>query len=136
MQIELSGIRREISELRKQQALAAFSGQLAKALSVEGVHVLSLVVPNADVDTLRSLADSFRERYPKNGAAVLASGAILIAAVTEDLVKRGLKAGDLIAAIGGRGGGRPQLAQGSLPDGTNVREALERVPVAIRERLK
>jgi len=54
---------------------------------------------------------------------------------TEDLVKRGLKAGDLITGIGGKGGGRPNLAQGSLPDG-NVAEALSKVAKAIEERVK
>ncbi|MBK8780650.1 MAG: hypothetical protein IPO22_02350 [Anaerolineales bacterium] len=46
--------------------------------------------------------------------------------VTEDLVKRGVKAGDLITGIGGKGGGRPNLAQGSLPEG-NLSEALGKV---------
>ena len=77
---------------------------------------MAMDVPNSNADTLRTLADKFREKYPKNGIAVLTSGGMIISVVTEDLVKRGLKAGDLIAAIGGRGGGRPNLAQGSLPD--------------------
>ena len=57
--------------------------------------------------------------------------------VTEDLVKRGLKAGDLITDIGGKGGGRPNLAQGSLPaSGGNVSDALGKVAKAIAEKLK
>jgi alanyl-tRNA synthetase len=67
---------------------------------------------------------------------MLASGAVLISVVTEDLVKRGLKAGDLITAIGGRGGGRPSIAQGSLPDGSQVAEALSRMSAAVRAHLK
>jgi alanyl-tRNA synthetase len=67
---------------------------------------------------------------------MLASGAVLISVVTEDLVKRGLKAGDLIAAIGGRGGGRPNLAQGSLPDGSKVMDALAKMGAAVSARLK
>jgi alanyl-tRNA synthetase len=55
--------------------------------------------------------------------------------LTEDLVKRGLKAGDLIAAIGGRGGGRPNMAQGNLPNG-NIGDALEKVAKAVEEKLK
>jgi alanyl-tRNA synthetase len=73
------------------------------------------------------LADKFREKYPKGGAAVLATESAVIAVLTEDLVKKGLKAGDLITGIGGKGGGRPNLAQGSLPNG-NVGEALARLP--------
>jgi alanyl-tRNA synthetase len=81
------------------------------------------------------LADKFREKYPKAGAAVLVTGSTVIAVVTEDLVKRGIKAGDLITGIGGKGGGRPNLAQGSLPAG-NVSEALGKVVKAVEEKLK
>ncbi len=93
-------------------------------------------IPNADADTLRSLADKFREKYPNNGIAVLATGTTVIAVLTEDLVKRGLKAGDIITAIGGRGGGRPNMAQGSLPDASKVNDALSKVAKAVEERLK
>ena len=95
-----------------------------------------MAVPNADVDLLRSLADKFREKYPKSGAAVLVTGTTVVAVLTEDLVKRGLKAGDLITAIGGRGGGRPNMAQGSLPDASKVDEALGKVSKAVEEKLK
>jgi alanyl-tRNA synthetase len=81
------------------------------------------------------LADKFRERHPKSGAAVLATGTTVIATVTEDLVKRGLKAGDLITGIGGKGGGRPNMAQGSLPEG-QVTEALGRLAKVVEEKLK
>jgi alanyl-tRNA synthetase len=46
-----------------------------------------------------------------------------------------LKAGDLITGIGGRGGGRPNLAQGSLPDG-DVNDALRKVAKVLEEKLK
>ena len=136
LQRELASVRRELTELRKQQAMTVLDSRLSQAETVDGVTVLALNVPNTDVDTLRSLGDKFRERYPRNGAAMLASGAVLISVVTEDLVKRGLKAGDLIAAIGGRGGGRPNLAQGSLPDGSKVMDALAKMGAAVSARLK
>jgi alanyl-tRNA synthetase len=98
--------------------------------------VLALEVPNADVETLRALADQFRARYPEKGAAVLASGAVLLAVVTEDLVKRGLKAADLIAAVGGRGGGRPNIAQGSLPLGQNLAGALKKLEPVVLGKIK
>jgi alanyl-tRNA synthetase len=78
----------------------------------------------------------FREKYPKAGTAVLVTGSTVIAVVTEDLVKRGLKAGDIIQSIGGKGGGRPNLAQGSLPNGVNTSEALGKVAKAVEEKLK
>ncbi|MBI3341313.1 MAG: alanine--tRNA ligase [Chloroflexi bacterium] len=133
---ELSEARKEIAALRAQQALSTFNLQISNVQTVQNVNVLAVEIPNADADTLRLLADKFREKYPKGGAAVLVTGSIVIAVLTEDLVKRGLKAGDLITAIGGRGGGRPNLAQGSPPEAMKIDEAMSKVVKAVEEKLK
>ncbi len=135
LQEEVSDLKKELANLRMQQAVSAFSNQLSAVQVVKEVNVLAAEIPNADTDTLRSLADKFREKYPKAGAAVLVTGSTVIAVVTEDLVKRGLKAGDLIMSIGGKGGGRPNLAQGSLPEGS-IREALGKLSKVVEEKLK
>ena len=132
---EVSDLKKEVANLRAQQALSTFNAQLSNVQSVKDVNVLAMEVPNANVDTLRALADKFRERYPKSGAAVLTTGSTVIAVVTEDVTKRGVKAGDLITGIGGRGGGRPNMAQGSLPDGGQIEEALSRVAKVLEEKL-
>ncbi len=132
LQNEVSDLKKELSSLRAQSALSNFQSLLSGVQSVKDVNVLAVEIPNADVETLRSLADKFRERYPKAGAAVLVSGTNVIAVLTEDLVKRGLKAGSLITGIGGKGGGRPNLAQGSLPEG-RVAEAVSRVAKVVEE---
>ena len=134
LQIEVSDLKRELANLRAQQALSSFSAQLENVQSVKDVNVLAVEVPDANVDTLRMLADKFREKYPKAGAAVLVTGSTVIAVVTEDLVKGGLKAGGLIAGIGGKGGGRPNMAQGSLSG--DVQEALQKLPIVIEEKVK
>jgi alanyl-tRNA synthetase len=135
LQDEVSDLKKELASLRTQQAMSTFSSQLSNIQMVKDVHVMAMEVPGANADTLRSLADKFREKYPQNGAAVLATGSTVIAVVTEDVTKRGLKAGDLITGIGGRGGGRPNLAQGSLPD-ADTREALGKVVKVLEEKLK
>jgi alanyl-tRNA synthetase len=135
LQDEISDLKKELASLRAQSALSTFNLQLSNVQAVKDVNVLAVEIPDSNVDTLRMLADKFREKYPKAGAAVLVTGPTIIAVVTEDLVKRGLKAGDLITGIGGKGGGRPNLAQGSLPEG-NVSEALSKVAKAVEEKLK
>jgi len=136
MQDEVADLKKELSGLRTQSALSTFDLQLANVQTIKGVTVLAVEVPNADADTLRALADKFREKYPSKAAAVLATGTIVISVITEDLVKEGLKAGDLITGIGGRGGGRPNMAQGSLPDSTKVSETLAKTGKAVEEKLK
>jgi alanyl-tRNA synthetase len=117
--------------LRQKDALSALSAQLSDVRQAHDVTVLVAEVPDANIETLRTLADKFREKYPKNGAAVFVTGATVLAVLTEDVVKRGIKAADLIGAIGGRGGGRPNMAQGSLPNGGMPTDAQERIARAI-----
>ena len=133
LQDEISDMRKELAGLRSQLALSAFNTQLANVQTVKDVNLLAMEIPDANVDTLRSLADKFREKYPQRAAAVLVTGSTAIAAVTEDVTKRGIKAGDLITGIGGKGGGRPNLAQGSLAG--DVREALGKVAGVLEAKL-
>ncbi len=132
---EVSDLKKELSALRASQAMSAFSAQLSGVRDVNGVNVLVTEVPNANAETLRTLADKFREKYPTQAAAVFATGETVLAVLTEDVAKRGLKAADLITAIGGRGGGRPNMAQGSLPGGGLPAEAQEQAAKVMREKL-
>ncbi|HUF00713.1 MAG TPA: alanine--tRNA ligase [Anaerolineales bacterium] len=136
LQDEVADLKREVASLRASQALSTFNQQLSNVQTMNDVSVMTLEVPHSNVDTLRTLADKFREKYPQNGIAVLTSGGMIISVVTEDLVKRGLKAGDIITSIGGRGGGRPNLAQGSLPDPAIMNDAMSNVSKIVEEKLK
>jgi alanyl-tRNA synthetase len=136
LQDEISDLKKELASLRAQQALSMMDSQLSSVQKVRDINVLAMQIPNSNMDTLRMLADKFREKYPTEGIAVLASGPTVISAVTNDLVSRGIKAGDLITAIGGRGGGRPNMAQGSLPDAAMVTDAMSKVAKIVEEKLK
>jgi alanyl-tRNA synthetase len=135
LQDELSSLRRALAELQAQRALAEFGRLLSQVELVKDVHLLTADVPDADLEMLRALGDRFREEFPQRGAAVIASRATVLAVLTEDLVKRGLKAADLILAVGGRGGGRPAMAQGSLPAGSQVSAARSKLSDAIKARV-
>ena len=136
LQDEIADLKKEVASLRAAQALSMFNQQLSNVQNMNGIHIMTLEVPNSNADTLRTLADKFREKYPQNSMAVLTSGGTVISVVTEDLVKRGLKAGDLITFIGGRGGGRPTMAQGRLPDPALMNEAMGKVQRMVEEKLK
>jgi len=73
-------------------------------------------------------------------ASVFEEKPVIIAAVTADLIKRGLKAGDLVkraaAVVGGGGGGKPDLAQAGGKDPSKLAEALDQVPAYVAENLK
>jgi alanyl-tRNA synthetase len=109
---------------------------------VSGAAVLAVVLADADADTLRLMADQFRQKYP-SGVAALASVVdgkpVIVGAVTDDLVKRGLHAGDLVKRIaqvvGGGGGGKPNLAQAGGKDPAKLPEGLAQVVPYVKEKL-
>jgi alanyl-tRNA synthetase len=140
---ELAQARKQIEELRFQQALLAFQGHLENAPRVRDIPLLALNLPGADADTLRLLSDRFRQRYP-SGVAILASVSgdgkpFVIASVTEDLVQRGLHAGELVKYVagflGGGGGGKPTLAQAGGKDASKLPEALQAAPAWVAGKL-
>ena len=139
---DLDSARKGAAALRRELAAAEFARKLDEVPAVDGVPVLAASLPEADADTLRAMADRFRARYP-SGVAVLASAndgrPVVIAAVTEDLVKRGLHAGELVkfvaAPLGGGGGGRPTLAQAGGKDASRLDEALASVQGWVRQKL-
>lgn len=143
LQIEVSEARKKISTLRHDLATLEFDRSLEQIKTIAGATVLSSIIPGADAETLRQMSDRFRQRYP-SGVVVLASvmddHPILIAAVTEDLVQRGLHAGELVNAVakplGGGGGGRPTLGQAGGKDPGKLNQALESVTDWVENKLK
>ena len=127
-------LEKELDALKKKGS-AEGAGDLAeKARDVNGVKVVTARIDPADVEAFRDLADKLRDKLP---VSVVALGgekdgkAVLLIAVSKDAVARGNKAGDLIREIakevGGRGGGKPDLAQAGGPDASKIPQALERV---------
>jgi alanyl-tRNA synthetase len=137
---EKDRLAREAAATKTQLARAAFEG-IAPTMIGE-VAVLAAILPDADADTLRSLADRFRAEHAP-GVAVLAclsdERPVIIAALTQDLVARGWKAGDLVKevaqVVGGTGGGKPMLAQAGGKDASALPTALARVVPWVQARL-
>ena len=105
---------------------------------VEGVTVLARRAPGMSPGELRNLADTMRQKLG-SGVVVLGmeSGgkATLLVAVTDDVTDR-VRAGDLVrelaTVVGGRGGGKPTLAQAGGPDADKLDEALAKAPEQVR----
>jgi len=139
----LATAEKEISKLRSQAVSSDFMNKLENTEEIKGIKVLKLILPNGSMETLREMADRFRQKYP-SGVALLTSvqgeKPILVAVVTEDLTKKGLHAGKLVkqvaGVVGGGGGGRPTLAQAGGTDPSKLAEALDQVNVYINDNLK
>lgn len=132
---ENKSLQKEVENLRRQLLLTQFEAMLGKMQTVGGVPLLVARFEGADMDSLRYLADRFRERVG-SGVAMLAAvkddRPVLTAVVTKDLLGRGLNAGNLVREaakiVGGGGGGRPDLAQAGGKDVTKLGEALAMIP--------
>ena len=131
-------LERELEQLSR-KAAAAKSGELAQgARQVNGVKVLAARHENGDPESLRELADKLRDQL-KSGIVVLGGEkdgkATLLVAVTPDLSKK-YKAGDLVKelskTLGGRGGGKPELAQAGGGDPARLDAALARAYELVR----
>ena len=142
LQDELADQHKRMMHLRQEAAASEFVRLLEGVPDVKGVPVLAVTLANADADTLRQMTDRFRQRYA-SGVVVVGSAVegrpVLIAAVTDDLIKRGLHAGDLLKTIAkkidGSGGGRPNLAQAGGKDASRLPEAIAAVAGYVEERL-
>lgn len=113
---------------------------LDDAQEVDGVKVLAKKVNAADMNALRGLADSLKEKLG-SGILVLASvngeKVSIVASVSKDLVDEGHHAGKIVkevaAICGGGGGGRPDMAQAGGKDASKVDEALAKVTELVKK---
>jgi alanyl-tRNA synthetase len=113
---------------------------VSTATAVDGMRVVASVVSVPDVKSLQALGDAIRERL-KTGVAALGATfedgkSTVLAVVTDDARERGVRADavikELAAAAGGRGGGKPHMAQAGIPDATRIPAALDRLPDIVR----
>jgi alanyl-tRNA synthetase len=105
---------------------------LANAPPIASGKLIVGEIAGASDDQLRSAIDSLRKKSPSHAIMLAASDGqkiTFVAAVSDDIIGKGLKAGDWIkqtaSVAGGGGGGRPQMAQGSGKDPSKVAEALD-----------
>jgi alanyl-tRNA synthetase len=134
------GLEKELDHLKAKLASSAGKDLASQALDVDGIKVLAARLDGADPKSLRETLDQLKDKLG-SGVIVLATesdGKVsLIAGVTKDLTAR-FKAGDLIrevaTCVGGKGGGRPDMAQAGGNDPSGIPAALERVPTWVSER--
>ena len=132
LQAELTETRRQLAAASRQSDQSTLESLLREAVAVNGIHVLATEVAVADMRALRETGDWLRDHLP--GPAVLMLGTTqpkrpqLLVTVPRELVNDGLDAGALLrevaAAMGAKGGGRPDMAQGGGGDPALLAAAL------------
>jgi alanyl-tRNA synthetase len=136
-------LERKLDEAVKSGGSSGVQQLIDGATSVDGVRVIAAQVPAMDMKSLQSLGDAVREKIG-SGVAVLSASFedgknSLLGIVTDDLREKGLRADTLIrdiaAVAGGRGGGKPHMAQAGIPDAAKLSEALAAVPRVVQDHL-
>ncbi len=137
----VKALEKELARLKSKLAASQGDDLVSQAQDVAGIKVLAAVLEGADANGLRETMDKLKDKL-KSAAIVLAATAdgkvSLAAGVTPDLVGK-LKAGDLVNAVaqqvGGKGGGRPDMAMAGGTDPSNLPQALASVASWVQNKL-
>ena len=138
---QVKALEKELASIKGKLASAQGDELLEQATDVKGIKVLAAKLDGADAKALRDTMDKLKDKL-KSAAIVLAAvtdGKVsLIAGVTSDVTAK-VKAGELVnfvaLQVGGKGGGRPDMAQAGGTDPTGLPKALQSVAAWVNERI-
>ena len=141
LQEGMRGLEKELARLKSSLAASQGDDLLSQAVEVQGVKVLAAMLQGADAKALRETLDQLKQKL-KSAVLVLAANeggrVSLIAGVTADLTAR-VKAGELVnhvaQQVGGKGGGRADMAQAGGTDAAALPQALASVAPWVTQRL-
>ena len=134
-------LEKELARLKSKLASSQGDDLAEQAIEINGVKVLAAALEGADANTLRETMDKLKDKL-KSAAIVLASvndGKVSLAAgVTQDIISK-LKAGDLVnhvaSQVGGKGGGKPDMAMAGGTDASQLPQALASVQAWVQQKL-
>jgi alanyl-tRNA synthetase len=141
IQDQVKSLEKELARYKSKLAGSQSDDLLAQAIEISGIKVLAATIEGADAKALREMADKLRDKL-KSCALVLGSAVdgkvALIAAVTADLTNK-VKAGELVnfvaGQVGGKGGGKPDLAQAGGTEPEKLPASLQSVADWVRSKL-
>jgi alanyl-tRNA synthetase len=130
---------KELEKIKQKTVARGVDALLEETVNMGDVRTLVHKAEGLDMKSLRGLADSLKDRMG-SGIIVLGSAlegqAYYVSIVTKDLVPR-FNAGEILKAVtGGKGGGRPDMAQGGTGDAEEIERALSSVSDIIKEKIK
>jgi len=141
LQSDVRDLQKALAEIKARLAAADAASYVESAEQLGGVRVVAAVVREANAEALRALGAAIRSRLPSGVVALVgtdAQTASLFAAASDDAVKAGVRAGDLVKAaaplVGGKGGGSPAQAQGGGNDPSGAQAALDAMRETIAKR--
>ena len=140
---ENKSLSKELHDMKTKMSLQAIDSVLDSKVDVNGVNLVTTKFEGMDMNTLKEVADNLRDKLV-SGVVVLANIADdklnLVVTSTKDAVDKGVHCGNIVKAIaqvaGGKGGGRPNMAQAGAPDVSKVDEALNHASEVLKSQVK
>lgn len=136
----ISSQQKQINALNEKQVIREFEQKLNNLEVSNGIKFIATILDNANSENLRKATDLFRQKVSSGVivvGSVIADKPLIIAAVTDDLIKKGVHAGNLVkylaSDIDGSGGGRPNLAQAGGKDPAGLATAIHKVKKYLEE---
>jgi alanyl-tRNA synthetase len=138
---EASTLRRQMAQFQREAAQRQTETLAQRAQDVSGIAVVATTVETPDDKVLREMGDMVLHKLNRPGVVVLASSyperVSLQVSVSPELAKRGVHAGKIASAVGqklgGRGGGRPESAQGGGKNKAELGAALDLIPKLVKD---
>ena len=140
---ENKSLSKELHDMKTKMSLQAVDSVLDSKLDVNGVNLVTTKFEGMDMNTLKEVADNLRDKLV-SGVVVLANTTDdklnLVATATKDAVDKGVHCGNIVKSIaqiaGGKGGGRPNMAQAGAPDVSKIDEALNHASEVLKSQVK
>lgn len=140
---ENKSLSKELHDMKTKMSLQAIDSVLDSKVDVNGVNLVTTKFEGMDMNTLKEVADNLRDKLV-SGVVVLANMSDdklnLVATSTKDAVDKGVHCGNIVKTIaqiaGGKGGGRPNMAQAGAPDVSKVDEVLNHASEVLKSQVK
>jgi alanyl-tRNA synthetase len=143
MNAEIKSMHGEIESLKSKAAKEAVGDVMSNVKDVKGVKLLATAVPGVDMNGLRDLGDSLKDKLGEGVVVLLseADGKVnMVVMATDEAQKKGAHAGNLIKAIagkvGGGGGGRPNMAQAGGKNPAGIPDAIAEAEVVLAGQIR
>ncbi|MGL6107410.1 alanine--tRNA ligase [Romboutsia sp.] len=140
---ENKNLGKELHEVKTKISLQSIDSVLDSKVDIDGVNLVTTKFSEMDMNTLKDVADNLRDKLA-SGVVVLANvvddKVNFVATATQDVVSKGIHCGNIVKEVatiaGGKGGGRPNMAQAGAPDVSKVDQALSFAVEVVKKQVK
>ena len=140
---ENKSLAKELHEVKAKMSLQSADKLMDSKVDINGVSLLTAKFKDMDMNSLKEMADNLRDKLQSGVVAisnVSDSKVNFVVTATKDVIDRGIHSGNIVKEIakiaGGKGGGRPNMAQAGATDATKIDEALSYACEVIKSQIK